>query len=534
MAAGNKVTERTRMGYSEQVEDTSRLSSSDYPNIRHVTADDDYWRRQSAEHLAWMLFLLETIRRFETLLLQLDEKKLVHGPLHSSIGQEAVAVGATMGLKSGDKVNSTHRAQHHFLAKALTHYAAPGFNPVTSGLDDALKRCAHKTAAEILGLSEGWCCGRGGSMHLCDRASGNIGTNAIVGGGIPIASGAAFAEKLRNSGNVALCYLGDGAVSIGSFHEGISMAVVWKLPAIFVIENNLYAVATNNIETAGLTDLAIRACGFNIPGVIADGMDPLSMKRAVELAREHASAGLGPVIIEAKTYRFCHQSGSLPGSAYGYRDKDEEADWQSRDPLVAWSAELQNRGFLTTNETEHISDLADRLINDARDHCVNLDRDGNYSVKPELRPKGHAALRGVRSDGSEFNGVRFADRRQITRTVSMKMVQAISGVLARRLETDPEVFTLGEEVGHLRGGAYGATRDALARFPERVLSTPICEAGFVGLAHGAGNGKPDPGAIYRGAGPERILLLSGSSRRAGCEPGYSDARFEGVGTVLPC
>lgn len=473
------------MRASNIAENASGLTASDYPNISFVSADEGDWNIPRPSQTAWPMFLLETIRRFETALLRLDEQKLIHGPLHSSIGEEAVAVGATLALSLSDKVISTHRAHHHFLAKAMDYYASPEFDPLTSGPDSSLVRCVRRTMSEVLGLKDGWCGGRGGSMHLYDRASGNVGTNAIVGGGVPIASGAAFAEKLRGSGAVALCYLGDGAVSIGSFHEGVNMAVIYKLPAIFVIENNLYAVATNNEESTGLTDLAIRACGYNIPGIIVDGMDVLAMKRAVEVAREQAAEGHGPVIIEAKTYRYCHQSGSLPGSAYGYRTKEEEASWLEKDPLNVFPKELRGRGILTDEQLKHIAEAAEELVQDAINYCTESNGQGVRVTKTEMWPRGSSVATGLRSDGREFDDAKYSKLSDYSPTKPVKMAQAISAVLARRMETDPEVFTLGEEVGHLGGGAYGATKDALALFPDRVLNTPITEAGFTGLAHGA-------------------------------------------------
>ncbi len=473
------------MNKSNIITRTADLSARDYPNISCVQIDQEYWDKQNPVQLCGMFFLLQVIRQFESLLLQLDEQELIHGPIHSNIGQEAVAVGTIMALKSTDKITLTHRAHHHFLAKALMYYAPSGFDPLVSPLDKGLKKCVRKTLAEIMGLSGGWVGGRGGSMHLFDRVSANIGTSAIVGGGIPIASGAAFAEKFRRTKGVVLCYFGDGAVSIGSFHEGINLAVVYQLPVIFLIENNLYAVGTNTLETTGLTDMAIRASGFNIPGLIADGMNPLAMKRAVEIAREYVSNGAGPVLIEAKTYRYHHHSGMRPGSAFGYRSKDEEQNWRNRDPLALWPQELQEWGVLNGEQVQRISDLASELINDTLQFCTESDDQSSYTIKPGLWPASGSAVIGVRSDGREFERVSFKKLADYSDTKAMKMVEAISAVLARQMETDPEVFTLGEEVGHLRGGPYGATRDALDRFPERVYNTPIAEAGFTGLALGA-------------------------------------------------
>ena len=215
----------------------------------------------------------------------------------------------------------------------MSHYAGPDYDPLSDPVPDAVQRCVVRTIAEILGLADGWAGGRGGSMHLIDLESGVAGTTAIVGGGIPIASGLAYAGRLADPVRVAVAFLGDGAASIGAFHEGISMARVWGLPAIFVVENNLYSVATTVEETVGFTDIVLRAAGQDMLGLVVDGMDTLAMREAVRQARSHAAAGNGPVLIEAKTYRYRHQNGKLPGSAYRYRTKDEEAEWGARDPL---------------------------------------------------------------------------------------------------------------------------------------------------------------------------------------------------------
>ena len=464
--------------------DVAALSSSDYPNIEVTQLDSEYWEDQQPSELIWALLCLQIIRKFEQSLIRPEIEELVHGPVHSSIGQEAVAVGAAMALTSDDKITSTHRAHHHFLAKAIAHYSAPSANLLSQPPSESLKQCVAKTMAEIMGLRKGWIGGRGGSMHLFDDASGNIGTQAIVAGNIPYTSGIAFAEKSRKTGNVALAYLGDGAVSIGPFHEGVCIAKVYNLPAIFVVENNLYGVATHAREATGLDDLVIRSAGYNIPGLIVDGMNPLAVRRGVALAKQHAAAGNGPVLIEAKTYRYFHQSGRIPGSAFGYRTKDEEAQWASRDPLKTWPTELIERGILDQGAADRLAELADEVVAFALDQCT-VEEAGAPAIRPEMQPEPAVARLHVRSDETEFAGARYASLDDCDQTKEVKLVRAISGVIARHMETNPEVFTAGEDVANLKGGAYGATKDALAKFPERVLNAPIAEGGIVGLGHGA-------------------------------------------------
>jgi 2-oxoisovalerate dehydrogenase E1 component len=458
-------------------------SAGDFPNIIRVGADAGDWSTEDRRVLGFMLLQLETIRLFERWLL--DHEDIVHGPIHSSIGQEAVAVGACAALRPGDTITSTHRAHHHVLAKAMSHYVPADFDPFAPGpLPDPLLGCVHRTMAEIMGLASGWQGGRGGSMHLYDGESGVIGTSAIVGGGIPIASGAALVERIRATGNISLAFFGDGASSIGAFHEGISMARVWNLPAIFVVENNLYSVATTVRETVGFEDIAIRAAGQAIPGLIVDGMDVLAMKRAVDIARANAAAGAGPSLIEAKTYRYLHQNGNLPGSAFLYRTQEEEAAWAKRDPLLIGEQALLAAGVCTKNEIESIREQARLLVAHASKNCMT-EEDGQAVIPTQHWPEPTDALRGVVSGGREFDGIEFHEPSEFADTEEMTLVTAISKVLHRAMERDPDVFVLGEEVSHFRGGVYGATTNALEAFPDRVMSTPICELGFSGVALGA-------------------------------------------------
>ena len=382
----------------------TELTASDYPNIHCVQPDDLDWPRQDRDRTTWAVFALELIRRFELALLRPEIERLVHGPVHSSVGQEATAVGAAMALEDGDKFTSTHRAHHHFLAKALSHYAPPGAGVAEWASSDLLRECVCRTMAEIMGLSAGWVGGRGGSMHLFDRASGNIGTQAIVAGNIPYSSGIAFAEKFRGTGRVVVAYLGDGAVSIGLFHEGLCTAKAYGLPVVFIIENNLYGVATSVHQVTGLHDLILRSSGYNIPGLVVDGMDPLAVKLAVESARQHVAHEGGPVMIEAKTYRYYHQSGGLPGSAFGYRTKAEEQAWKDRDPITTWPAQLIQHEMIDQSEVDRLRDVAEQLVTDALEFCTRFDAGNGPRITPELLPDPASAFLHVRSDGRELEG----------------------------------------------------------------------------------------------------------------------------------
>ena len=463
---------------------TDHLIGTDYPNVIRVSADRDYWLAQSPSELVWGYFCLELIRRFEQVLLERDVERIIHGPVHSSIGQEAVAVGMAMALTSDDQITSTHRAHHHFLAKAVAHYGPPTDDPTSWLNNDGLRDCVRRTMAEIMGLKTGWIGGRGGSMHLFDDTSGVIGTQAIVAGNIPFTSGVAYAQKYRGKGHVALAFLGDGAVSIGPFHEGICIATVYKLPAIFVIENNQYGVSTPAREATSLVDLAVRAAGYNIPGLIVDGMNPLAMKRAVATAKAHAAAGHGPVIIEAKTYRFFHQSGGMPGSNFGYRTKQEEKEWLDQDPLKSSPKALTRRGILDENGIQSVQQIAEELVADALDYCTEVHEE-KRRLRPELIPAPEEADREFMSDGHEFADVNFRELSSYSDTQRIKVNTAKSQIIAHWMEKDPTTFVSGEDVANLKGGPYGATRDAVKRFKERVHNAPIAEGGIIGLGHGA-------------------------------------------------
>lgn len=280
------------------------------------------------EQLLKMYQLMITIRRFEDRLYQLFLQGLVPGTLHQYQGQEAVAVGVCSTLRQDDIIFSTHRPVGHGIAKGMS---------------------LKSIAAEIMGKADGCAGGKGGQMHLTDVSVGMMPSNAIVGANIPIATGAALGFQLRNEDRVSISFFGDGAANIGAFHEGINLAAVKNAPAIFICENNQYAASTHISLAMKIENIADRAEGYGIPGVIVDGMDVLAVRDASEVAVDRARTGKGPTLIEAKTYRFMGHSRGDPGQ---YRSQEELEKWQARDPIQKFQKYLQDQGVdLTTIET---------------------------------------------------------------------------------------------------------------------------------------------------------------------------------------
>ncbi|MGE8589352.1 MAG: thiamine pyrophosphate-dependent dehydrogenase E1 component subunit alpha, partial [Alcaligenes sp.] len=284
---------------------TSLQSGAQWVEFR-VTDED--WKKADPALLGTLLTHVHMIRAFEETVVELAMEGLVHGPAHSSIGQEGGAAGSLVQLKTADQINGSHRGHHQFLSKALAHLQPAGFDPKAE-LSPAVDALLQRTLAEILGLAQGFCKGRGGSMHLRWDEAGVLGTNAIVGGGIPLAAGAAWAHKHAGTDAVAVTYFGDGAVNIGSALETMNLAAAWKLPLCFFIENNRYAVSTNVEESTAEPRLSARGQAFNIPSWKVDGMNPLAVHLAMEQAVEHMRAGKGPTIVEVDVYRFFHQNG---------------------------------------------------------------------------------------------------------------------------------------------------------------------------------------------------------------------------------
>jgi len=437
-------------------------------------------RKIEASLLRRILFEIFVIREFEIRLLELKDRGLAHGPVHSSIGQEGAAVGAMMALDRGDVIGSTHRGHHHFLAKAFGFYL-DAYDP-GRGIPEGMLPIVTKTMAEILGLAQGYCRGRGGSMHLGDRTSGCLGTNAIVAGGVPILTGAAWAQGMDSSGKVGVSFMGDGAAQQGAVHEVMNMAALWKIPVIYFIENNLYAVATHVRESCNLEHLAQRGLGYGLESLVVDGMDPVAVFLATREARRTSLAGT-PVLIEAKTYRYRHQAQGLPGSAFGYRTRAEEEEWLRLDPVIRFPEELETAGVLSREGAESLKKTAWEMVDRAAASLVKTEG-GTLFIPQDLYPHRRELETGVRSDGREFASARWAELEDFPVRTTRTYVDVISEVIGRRLDTDPAGIVLGEEVGHMKGGAFLATRGIFLRHRERVIDTPISENGFSGMALG--------------------------------------------------
>lgn len=456
------------------------------PWIELIATRED-WDDAAPELLRAMWSQLALIRAFEEHVLELAMAGLIHGPAHSSIGQEAGAVGSVLALTSNDQVNGSHRGHHQFLAKALHHVAPKGIDP-TEELSDDVRMVLLRTLAEICGLDRGWSHGRGGSMHLQWEEAGAVGTNAIVGGGVPIAAGYAWANLAAGTQDVSVTYFGDGAVNIGSTLETFNLAAAWKLPVCFFIENNQYAVSTNVSEATGEPRLSGRGPGFGIASWKVDGMDPLAVHLAMQEAVAHMRAGKGPTVVEVDTYRFFHQNGGFPGSAFGYRTKEEEREWRARDPLKQMAAQLLRREILTQDEIDATVARAKAAMAEAAEVLLEPVPGGKPSerrIRASEWPDPAFVDVGVRGDLSEFDDARYAEQTTYAGELAeQKLVEAIAAVLNRRMETDDGVVVLGEDVHRLNGGTNGATRGLKERFPDRTLGTPISENAFAGLGGG--------------------------------------------------
>jgi 2-oxoisovalerate dehydrogenase E1 component len=433
-----------------------------------------------------MLGQLHLIRAFEETVLELAGEGLVHGPAHSSIGQEGGAVGSIVGLSSSDAINGSHRGHHQFLAKAINH-VSDGALTLDALVGPATQTVLQRTLAEILGLAQGYCRGRGGSMHLQWFEAGALGTNAIVGGGVPLAAGNAWAQKHSGTPDVTVSYFGDGAVNIGSVLETMNLAAAWKLPLVFFIENNLYAVSTNVAEVTAEARLSGRGIGFGIPSYRVDGMDPLAVHLAMKDAELRARAGEGPAVIEVEVYRFFHQNGPYPGSAFGYRSKEEEAAWRLRDPLDRMAVEMKKLGQIDDAGIASVRQQAQNAMTAAVAELLEADpaSPGKRRIRDELWPDTDFVNVGVRGDAAELHDVRTLEPLDYTgATIKRKFVDAVADVMDRRMEQDSRIVVMGEDVHRLNGGTNGATKGLAKKFEGRVLGTPISENAFAGLGGG--------------------------------------------------
>ncbi len=301
---------------------------------------------ETREELIGYLRKMIEIRFFEEKISELLNRGIVEGASHLYSGEEAVAVGACSAIKPDDYITSTHRGHGHCIAK---------------GGD------LRKMMAEVCGKATGYCKGKGGSMHIADIEGGNLGATGIVGGNVPVATGAGLSIKMRKTRQVALCFFGDGAMNTGGFHESLNMAGTWKLPVIYICENNLYGMSVSVDKAFPIKDITIRAKGYNILGVSVDGMDVLAVRHTIQDVVGRARSGEGPALVECKTYRFHGHSKSDPRA---YRTREEEALWKERCPIKLFSERLLKEKVLDNEGLRKLEEDVKKKIEDAEKFAI--------------------------------------------------------------------------------------------------------------------------------------------------------------------
>ena len=427
----------------------------------------DQIRDLSKEELLDIYRRMLEIRFFEDTVYDLLGQNVIKGASHLYAGEEAVAVGAIAALRDDDLITSTHRGHGHCHARG---------DSLAIGAE-AKQTHLNKMMAELCGRATGYCGGRGGSMHIADVEKGNLGATGIVGGNIPVATGAALSMQMQGLDRCVLCFFGDGATSTGNFHESLNMASAWALPVVYLVENNLYGMSVPYANIAATIDVADRARAYNIPSMVVDGMDPIAVYEAVSAALENARNGEGPTLIEAKTYRWYGHSRSDPRA---YRTKDEEQNWRQRDPTKTFPKQLVEMGIATQAEIEAIEELAESKVAKSVEFALASPMPDPAELEKDvyvLNPPTMAEIEAER---------RLAQRVRTDSTMRTQFYwEAIRDAMREELIRDPRVFVMGEDVG-LYGGAYGATRGLYDEFGgDRIKDTPISEALIGGAAVGA-------------------------------------------------
>ena len=303
--------------------------------------DTEQLERVPTEKLLELLERMWLAREFDSVLPMLYSQGLSRGSSHAGIGQEAVAIGGCAALRSSDYITSTHRGHGHAIGK---------------GAD------VRRMMAELLGRVDGYCRGKGGSMHIADFSIGMLGANGIVGGGIGLAAGAALSIKLLGEDRMVLCFFGEGAINQGAFHGVANLAAIWQLPVVFLCENNQFAMSARASQMTSVKQLSRRAEAYGFPGFEVDGTDVLAVRAAVEEAAARARAGEGPSLLAATCYRF---AGHFAADLMGYRDESEAQEWLARDPIKMFEDALVRHGVLSAEAAEETRETARRSIEDA-------------------------------------------------------------------------------------------------------------------------------------------------------------------------
>jgi len=385
------------------------------------------------------------IRRFEEQTAELFQSGLVKGTAHSYVGEEAIAAGACLNLRPDDFIGSTHRGHGHCIAKGAS---------------------IRKMMAELMGRETGYCRGLGGSMHIADLDLNILGANGIVAAAMPIGTGAALAAKMRGKGQVVMSFFGDGGANQGIFHESLNLAAVWKLPIVFLCENNQYALNTYFRNTTSVDAISVRSTAYGIPGKTIDGNDALEVYRVVGEAVERARAGEGPSLIEALTWRWGQHSmrANLPDPR---SLKDKEA-WMDRDPLKEVEKQLTNGGKGARKRIAAIQ----REVDEELEEAVTF---GRESAEPDESIL-VGAVYAPHADHEEPDDLGTRKR---------TFAESLAEAMFQEMERDPTVILMGEDVAET-GGIFQASKGLVAAFgPERVRDTPISEATFCGAGVGA-------------------------------------------------
>ncbi len=389
------------------------------------------------------------IRLVEERLAKSHQRGLIHGACHTYVGQEAIATGVCAHLRDDDAIFSTHRGHGHALAK---------------GLD------AVQLIAELYGREIGCSRGRGGSMHLFAPEIGLLGTSGIVGPCILQATGAGYGFKLMKTDRVAVAFFGDGAVNNGAFHEGLNMASIWKLPVLFVCENNQFATEVPFASVAGNSSVAARGIAYGLPSVEVDGNNVLAVASLAGEAIQRARNGEGPTLIECKTYRTRPHAEGM--GDFTYRSREEVELWKNQCPIARLKQHLLDQNLASLAEIEAIGlELAQQT-----DAAHQLAEQSAYPAPETATDHVFAAVSGLGSrDSPEDPG----STRELT------FMKATLEALTEEMAKNPKIFVLGEGIG-VRGGNFATTSGLYGIYgPERLRDTPICERGFVGLAGGA-------------------------------------------------
>ena len=398
-----------------------------------------------AETLQDLYVTMRRIRAFEDKTADLFQEGVVKGTAHSYKGEEAIAAGVCAALRDDDIIASYHRGHGHCIAKGAR---------------------IDRMMAELMGRQTGYCQGLGGSMHIADMELNIMGANGIVGAAMPLATGAGLAAKLQGTDRVAVAFFGDGASNQGVFHESLNLAAVWKLPVIFVCENNQYALSTSYRNTTAVSQVSNRAASYEIPGITVDGNDGVEVYLVLREAVERARTGEGPTLIEAMTYR--HGQHSLRVNLRDPRPEDELESWMNRDPIARMEKRMTSEGGFSDAQFDETTQAVDEEIETAVSY-------GRESPEPPVS----VMLDAVYAPHAAHTEPGPETERELS------YPEALNEALDQEMLRDDRVFLMGEDVG-ATGGIFGVSKGLMERYgPDRVRDTPISEATFVGCGVGA-------------------------------------------------